>query len=247
MPAPLVVPLVIAIISLALGFYFLAGGSGSDGMDGAEGHSHRSSSMSYGSSGGSVRKSRGTRVVPPDEKRTKSLRDRLVQAGLYRRNSKSYYAMMQVAMAALPLCGAIALVQLNMIPKVGGFLMGVIGAGGAILFPSFWLDHKKKSRQIAIKRSLPDALDVIVVCVEAGLSIPASLQRVTSELRAAHGLLAFELDLVYREVQLGTDIGTALKHFADRFDLEELRSLSAVVMQAERYGSSTSQAPSRPC
>src|SRR5262249_14558026 len=66
----------------------------------------------------------------------------------------------------------------------------------------------------------------------------SSLRRVASELRTAHPLLAFELNIVQREVQLGRSTGEALRQFADRADLEELRSLASVVTQAERYGAS---------
>jgi tight adherence protein C len=85
---------------------------------------------------------------------------------------------------------------------------------------------------------MPDALDVIVVCVEGGLSLPASFARVSAELREAHPLLADEMSILQREVQLGRTTGEALREFADRFDVDELRSLASVVTQAERFGAS---------
>ncbi len=107
-----------------------------------------------------------------------------------------------------------------------------------VLAPGLWLDKQKKKRQTDIRRALPDALDLLVVCVEAGLSLPAALVRVTKELRTAYPMLSMELIIVHREVQLGHSTGEALRRFADRFDLEELRSLSSVVRQAERFGAS---------
>src|SRR5207247_8393608 len=73
---------------------------------------------------------------------------------------------------------------------------------------------------------------------EGGLSLPAALQRVASELQAAHPLLAGELAIVQRQVQLGQSTGEALRQFANRADLEEIRGLASVIMQAERFGAS---------
>ena len=109
--------------------------------------------------------------------------------------------------------------------------MGLIG-------PSFWLDKKKAQRQTSLRRSLPDALDVLVICMEGGLSLPASLQRVADELQTAHPLLATELHIAQRDVQLGRSPGEALRHFGERSDLEEIRSLASVIIQADRYGAS---------
>jgi tight adherence protein C len=89
-----------------------------------------------------------------------------------------------------------------------------------------------------MRRALPDALDLLVICVEAGLSLPAALVRITKELRSAYPMLALEMMIVHREIQLGHTTGEALKRFGDRFDLEEVRSLASVIRQAERFGAS---------
>jgi tight adherence protein C len=119
-----------------------------------------------------------------------------------------------------------------------GTLLGLIGA----IAPSFWLDARKRGRQTSLRRALPDALDVVVVCVEAGLSVPAALSRVVKELRSAHPLLAAEMTIIEREIQMGRTTGEAFKRFAARFDLEELRSLASILLQAERFGASISSA-----
>lgn len=239
----LLVPGALAIASLAFLFYLLLSpeevedegssslGSLGSSLDGSAG-SHLSGPRST-----SVR-----RVAIPEERARRNLRNRLVQAGLYRTNSKGYFLMVQTLLAGAPIALAFGLSSFGVIRASSALLMGLaIGISG-VVFPGLWLDARKKARQTAIRRSLPDALDVIVVCVEAGLSVPAALLRVTDELRSAHPLLSRELAIVHKEVQLGAAIGPALRHFADRFDLEELRSLSAVVQQAERYGASIANA-----
>jgi tight adherence protein C len=117
---------------------------------------------------------------------------------------------------------------------IGGALAGTIGMIG----PSFWLDNRKASRQDNFRRALPDALDAMVICLEGGSGLVAAIRRVGVELKTAHPLLASELNIVQREIQLGRSSGEALKQFADRSDLEEIRSLASVVQQAERFGAS---------
>ncbi len=117
---------------------------------------------------------------------------------------------------------------------IAGAMLGIFGMIG----PSFWLDMRKRERQTQLRRALPDALDVLVICLEGGLSLPSALKRVSAELRTAHPVLAFELNIVQREVQLGRSSGEALRQFADRTDLEELRMLSSLILQSERFGAS---------
>jgi tight adherence protein C len=129
--------------------------------------------------------------------------------------------------------GLVGLVPLQTGVVVGG-LLGVFGMIG----PSFWLDSRKAGRQTSFRRALPDALDVLVICLEGGASLASALRRVATELRTAHPLLATELNIVQREVQLGRSVGDAVRQFAARVDLEELRSLAAVIMQSEKFGAS---------
>ena len=111
------------------------------------------------------------------------------------------------------------------------FVAGMIG-------PSFWLDSRKKARQSMLRRGLPDALDVLIICLEGGLGLQAGLKRVADELRSAHPVLGGELRIVDREIQLGRAPGEALTNFARRSDLEEALSLASVVGQSERFGAS---------
>ena len=122
------------------------------------------------------------------------------------------------------------------------FLMAAITAILGIIAPGFYLDFRRRGRQNSIRRSLPDALDVVIVCVEGGLSLPASFAKVASELNTAHPLLALEMSIVQREIQMGRSTGEALRNFAVRFDLEEIRGLASVVLQAEKFGSSVVKA-----
>jgi tight adherence protein C len=182
------------------------------------------------------------RIAPSGNPVKNQLAERLVLAGLYRRNASTYYYLGQATLAV----GLMAVVAglwftETVAPRVATLSSLVVGVC-VVLFPSLFLEQRMKWRQLEIRRGLPDALDVLVISLEAGLSLPAALVRLSKELAVVHPLLAFELTIVQREIQLGNSTGQALRNFAARFGIEELRNLAAVAMQAERYGASIVQA-----
>ena len=180
----------------------------------------------------------GTALVPSDDKERTLLKTRLIHAGLYSKEAMVVFLGVKLLLLVTPAligltAGAIGLVPLTPAVLVGG-CFGILGMIG----PSFWLDFKKSKRQSTFRRALPDALDVLVICLEGGLSLPGSLKRVASELRTAHPALASELIIVEREIQLGRSAGESLHQMGLRTDLEELRTLASVITQAEKFGAS---------
>src|SRR5438874_13497772 len=128
--------------------------------------------------------------------------------------------------------------MLGLCSIAAGVKFGLLASVFGMVAPSFFLVYLKGKHQGQLRRSLPDALDVIVICLEGGLSLPGAFRRVVSELAMAYPLLAREMNIVQREIQLGRSTGEALRHFGERADLEEVRSLAAVVLQTERFGAS---------
>jgi tight adherence protein C len=181
-------------------------------------------------------------LLPTGEDARNELGKRLVQAGLYKSNSRTFFFISKMVLLAIPIGMGLAANSMGLISFKQGFLVGGISGAFGMILPSFWLDARRKKRQTEIRRALPDALDIIVVCVEGGLSLPGAISRVSQELRTAHRTLAAEMVIVQREIQLGRTTGEAMLRFADRFDLEELRSLSSVIQQAERFGASVVKA-----
>jgi tight adherence protein C len=180
----------------------------------------------------------GAALLPHDAEKRTRLQARLIQAGLYQRQAMLFFLGVKMALMIGPpflglLAGLCGLIDVT-VGLVFGTLLGITGLIG----PSFWLDNRKKARQTSFRRALPDALDLLVICMEGGLSLPGALRRVAGELRTAHPPLAKELNIVQREVQLGRSPGEAMRLFADRAGLEEIRSLASVIIQAERYGAS---------
>jgi tight adherence protein C len=180
----------------------------------------------------------GKTLVPADEAERSKLATRLLHAGLYSPGAMSAFLGVKFFLIASPLIMAITAAFSGLLPMekalIGGSMVGVFG----MIAPSFWLDRRKSNRQTALRRALPDACDLIVICLSGGLSLIAALVRVVEELQTAHPLLAAELRIVEREVQLGTRLAEALQKFGNRTDLAEIQNLAAVVMTAEKYGSS---------
>jgi tight adherence protein C len=180
----------------------------------------------------------GAPLMPDDKEERTQLQARLMHAGLYGRQAMVLFLGTKMALILVPPCIGIALGMLGLVPVRNGLIFGAILGMVGMIGPSFWLDKRKAVRQICFRRALPDALDVLVICLEAGLSLPGALRRVASELHSAHPALARELSIVQRQMQLGRTAGEALRQFADRADLEEIRGLASVVIQAEKFGAS---------
>ena len=180
----------------------------------------------------------GTALIPSDEVERGRLQTRLIYAGLYSRQAMAIFLGAKMVLIIAPALLGLGLGLTGLVPTqlavLGGGCVGIVGLIG----PSFWLDNRKAKRQGNFRRALPDALDLLVICLEGGLSLPGALKRVAAELRAVHPVLALELNIVQREIQLGNSPGESLQKMGLRVDLEEVRTLASVITQAERFGAS---------
>jgi tight adherence protein C len=138
-------------------------------------------------------------------------------------------ALAAFAVASMPVFGRSSLL----------FAIGASGVG--YLLPSMVLGRKAKRRQHRIRLSLPDALDLMVVSVEAGLGLDQAIQRVGEELSSAHPDIAGELRMVNLELRAGTARSEALHNLADRTGVDDLSSLVAMLVQTDRFGTSVAQ------
>lgn len=186
-----------------------------------------------------ARRFRANKEEPKNGEQTRS---RLIRAGLYQNSSLMFFYASQIMFVLIPLAIGVFAYGMGLMTQKVAILVALTTSVAGVLLPGLFLDYLKRRRQTTIRRALPDALDVITVCVEAGLSLSASIVRVANELSAAHPLLGMEMTIVHREIQMGKTAGTALRSFGDRFDLEEIRSLSSVIQQSERYGASIAPA-----
>jgi len=184
----------------------------------------------------------GTRRRLQQEERKRKLRERMMHAGFYATTSGSLFMMFRLLLIGGSAGLGFLFSTISQLTLVQGIGAGAVCGVAATLAPSFWLDRLKGSRQTKIRRALPDALDVLVVCLQGGLSVMASLSRVANELAVAHPMLAIEIKIAERQMQMGQTAGEAIRGIADRFDMEDLRGMSAVIKQAERIGASVAMA-----
>jgi len=147
-----------------------------------------------------------------------------------------------IGIGALFFVSSPAIAQALDLPRNLILLIGVWGAVFGWVAPTFFVAAKAKRRKKEILRALPDALDLMVVCVEAGLGLNQALQRVAEEIAIVSPALGEQMGLVNLEIRAGTPRDEALRNFANRTDLEDVRALTTVLIQTERFGTSVAQA-----
>jgi len=120
----------------------------------------------------------------------------------------------------------------------------LFAATGIVSFflPDFFLDRKASKRRLAFEEGFPDAMDMLVVCVEAGLGLDAAIQRVGKEMVASHQELAVEFSLISLELRAGKGRAAALRSLAERTGLDDVRALTSILIQAEHFGTSIAEA-----
>jgi len=116
--------------------------------------------------------------------------------------------------------------------------MYIAAVGIGFLVPDFWLGRQITKRQAKIRRGLPDVLDLLVICIEAGLSLDQATKRTTEELMSAQPAICDELNIVVLEQRAGRPRADCWKHLAERTDVDSLRNLVSVLIQSEQFGTS---------
>ncbi|MHA1599469.1 MAG: type II secretion system F family protein [Alphaproteobacteria bacterium] len=171
------------------------------------------------------------------------VRKRLIQAGIADPRTARAYILAQFVLgigAPVTIFFLTPEVLAALAPWQAAVLLGASAFGGFVS-PAFWLTRRIKRRQRSIADSFPDALDMMVVCVEAGLGLDAALARVGTQISAAHPLLAAELDRMTLELRAGKGRSDALRNFAARIALPEIASFVTLLVQSEALGASIAQ------
>jgi len=182
-------------------------------------------------------------LMPTSGKEHGTMQERFIRAGIYSPRAMPVFYGVKTVLAILFLVGW--MLASSLLPKLTSQQVIVFGAMAAfigLVIPNFVLNRKVESRQRALRHAFPDALDLLVVCVESGLGLAAGLQRVGIELEVSHPELAGELERVTAEMQAGLERETALRNLATRTGLEDIRSLVGLLVQTMRFGTSVADA-----
>jgi tight adherence protein C len=122
--------------------------------------------------------------------------------------------------------------------RVGPFFVFGITGGLGFMLPDFWLGNRIKSRQLAIRLGLPDVLDLLVICIEAGLGFDQALARVCDEMGTTQPPVADEFALIALEQRAGRSRAEAWRNMAERTGVDVVRALASIVIQADQFGTS---------
>lgn len=186
----------------------------------------------------------GEATKPSDKTEISAIRSSLLTAGYRHAQALIIYVGAKVVSSILAL-GVVALIPAKLLgfPTATNYLIiYIMAASGGYFVPVVWLNLAISRRKEKILNGFPDALDLMVVCVEAGLGLDAAITRVSNEIKFAHKELSEEFNFVSLELRTGLSRLEALKNLSRRIDLEEVNSLVALLVQTDKFGTSVGQA-----
>ena len=175
-------------------------------------------------------------------KRTSNIVKQLRYAGYDGPNAvRLFFGARLICVVVMPVLVFVGSTMSGAVPVQDAIIYAVGGAALGYVLPDLWLSRKARKRQERIRRGLPDALDLLVVCAEAGLGLNAAIQRVASEIDIQHPDLAGELELMIMQTRAGIDVRTALRDLDERTNIDDLRSFITTLLQSMRFGTSIAE------
>jgi len=183
-----------------------------------------------------------SRLLPPSAAEAKKLQKQLMQAGIRSANAPILFrAFHLLCMAAFPAIVALGCALMSKpLNKAFLYIMAAFVVG--FFLPRYVLRKMIKNRQQQVRWGLADALDLMVISIEAGLGLNAAMMKVASELKEVHPDICDEFELANLEIRVGRDREEALRNLAERTGVDDLRSLVAMLIQTDKFGSSIGKA-----
>jgi len=178
-----------------------------------------------------------------NDENMKTLRRRLVQAGIFDPRGVAFFFIVRTALAV-----GVAMALLLIIPMItskgGSFFWLMIIAGGiaGYVAPAVYVDKRIAARRQQHRLGFPDFMDLLVVCADSGLSMEASLERIGREMGESYPSLTANIHMTNLEIRAGRPLKDALERFADRLGLEEARQFATLINQSLDLGSSINDA-----
>jgi tight adherence protein C len=176
-------------------------------------------------------------ILPRSPAEVSVLQRRLIRAG-YR--DQSAVNLFYGAKVFVPIALTVV-VSLTGLYHFGPFFVYAVSLGVGFMLPDYWLGNRISNRQLKIRVGLPEALDLMVICTEAGLGLDQTLYRVGNELKFSQPEIRDEFHLINLEQNAGRPREEALKNFADRVNIDSVRSLATTLIQADSFGTSISK------
>ena len=180
----------------------------------------------------------GTKIGPKDEEEITKTRSALIQAGLRSPNAHIKFQGVKGALA-LVLTGSFLVARFLFLHDMEMAVTAMCAVGLAaigVYGPELWLKKKISARQLAVSNELPDALDLLVVCVESGMGLDQAIERVQYETRESGPIISLEFKLLNLELRAGKSRIDALRSLSDRVGQDDLSSLTSLLIQADTFG-----------
>ncbi len=183
-------------------------------------------------------------LEPQDQQEFSARRLKLIQAGYRGKTAVRTYYFLQTTLGLAGLAlGALYTLTLGgdadlKWMAIQTFVPGIAGYYG----PSYWIDKRREKRQLAILDGFPDALDLMLVCIEAGQSLDQGIQRVAKEIAPSAPELSEEFTMVSNEMRAGKERATVLKDMAERCDIQDISAFATVMIQSATFGTSLGEA-----
>ena len=174
-----------------------------------------------------------------------ALAAKLFRAGFYQLSAPSFYTVTRIACVVVGFLGVYSGLSAALPPQLPGFI-SFAGAGlfglCCLVIPSVALDRFENAQKQKYRRGFPDFMDMMITCADAGMSLEAAVERVSSELAGTHKALGVQLAIMTLQMRAGKPLREALRELADRIGIEEARSLAVLFRQSEELGTSLTDA-----
>ena len=183
-----------------------------------------------------------SRLLPPSAAEARKLQKQLMQAGFRSPGAPLTYRAIQLfTLAGLPAVVAVTCAVLaRPLSSAALYILGAFVIG--FFLPRYALGRMIRSRQQLVRWGLADALDLMVISIEAGLGLNAAMVKVSTELREAHPDICDEFEMANLEMRVGRDREESLRNLAERTGVDDLRSLVAMLIQTDKFGTSIARA-----
>jgi tight adherence protein C len=180
--------------------------------------------------------------IEPGHKDAAAVRLRLLQAGYQSQAAVPVYLGLRLALPIAMAFSAVTILSVLGMASLMGLVAVIWFSALGYIAPSVFIGGRIRRRQKEMQKALPDALDLLVVCVEAGLGLNQALVRVSEEIERLSPVLSEQFALVNLEIRAGTPRDDAFRNMGERTGLDDLKSLMAMLIQTDRFGTSIAQA-----